>query len=221
MAKTSSLRAARSNASSSAPDLHACLAGDERAWSQLLGAYGPLIRKAVRWTLRNHPAKFAGPELEAEQDDIFQDICFRLVRSEYKLLRTYDPTRGSFATWLCVVARSAALDHLRNRQAVVQMSVEEMEALMEPCEDRKDAGWLLTLPGGLLSPRQQYVLHLLFEQDATTQEVAALMDVHPQTVRSLRNSALTRLRWHFYGNNPDASSATLPRQEVQRRCKAM
>lgn len=220
MSKETHARTSSKPAPASAPDLAACLAGDQRAWKHLLGAYGMLIRKAVRWTLAHKSAKFAGPQLEAEVDDVFQDVCFRLVQGEYKLLRTYDAARGSFATWLCVVARSAALDHLRNRQSMVHMTMDEMEALMDAHEDVTDSGWLFALPQGLLSPRQQYVLHLFFEQDATTQEIAAHMDVHTQTVRSIRNNALARLRWHFQ-NTAQTTPATMRRQEPQRTCKAV
>ncbi len=178
-------------------DLQACVAGDEKAWRRLLSEYGPLIRKAVRWTLRHRAASFSASALEADIDDVFQEVCFRLVRSEYRLLRTYDPQRSSFPTWLCVVARSAALDHLRNRRNGMQASPQELEKLETMVASQgKDEG-ILTLPRDVLSPRQSYVLHLAFEKDASTKEIAELMDVHPQTVRSMRNNALTRLRCFF------------------------
>ncbi len=200
-----------------APDLAACTAGDEQAWEQLLRDYGGPMRKAIRWTLQHSPAHFAYPELEAEVEDVCQEVCFRMVRSEYKLLRTYDSSRGSFATWLCVVARSTALDHLRNRKYAVQMTAQELEAVMEAHEDTDG---MLSLPREVLSPRQRYVLHLAFEQDATTKEIAALMDVHPQTVRSIRNAALARLRWHYFGAAYPKDTPRM-REETQSPCKVM
>ncbi|MCA1945448.1 MAG: sigma-70 family RNA polymerase sigma factor [Desulfovibrio sp.] len=199
------------------PDLNACLAGDEDAWRDLLATHGPLLRKAVRWTLRRHAANIAASELETDVDDVFQDVCFRLIRSEYKLLRTYDPTRASLGTWLCVVARSAALDHLRARTPTVHLTVQELEAVMEAQED---AGGLLSLPRELLTPRQLYVLHLYFEQDADTHDIAALLDVHPHTVRSIRNAALARLRWHYRHASPTTRASSRPK-ETQRACKAV
>lgn len=179
-------------------DLDACLAGDEKAWRRLITEYGPLLRRAVRWTLRHRAAKNSYPGLEVDTDDVFQEICFRLVRSEYRLLKTYDPKRSAFSTWLCVVARSAALDHLRNRRDMVQMSPDEVDQLVAVQDEE---GGMLALPRGILSARQAYVLHLAFEKDASTGEIASLMDVHPQTVRSIRNSALVRLRWHYTHND--------------------
>lgn len=178
--------------------LEACLAGDEKAWRQILVEYGPLLRKAVRWTLRRGAEKIAASTLEADTDDVFQEVCFRLVRGEYRLLKTYDPGRASFATWLCVVARSAALDHLRNRKHAEQASTQEIEELVASHEEE---GGMLSLPRDVLSARQAYLLHLAFEKDASTTEIAQLMDVHPQTVRSMRNSALARLRWHYSGKS--------------------
>ncbi len=178
-------------------DLEACLAGDEGAWRRLMQEYGPLLRKAVRWVLRQRAAKNSASSLEADTEDVVQEVCFRLLRSEYRLLKTYDPVRSSFGTWLCVVARSAALDHLRNRRLTQLLSPEELDNLAASHEQYDG---VLSLPRDLLTPRQAYVLHLAYEKDASTREIAELMDLHPQTIRSMRNNALARLRWHYAGS---------------------
>lgn len=190
--------------------LESCLAGDEAAWRRLLLDYGPLLRKAIRWTLKHKSEKNTYSALESDADDIFQDVCFRLVRSEYRLLRTYDPQRSSFSTWLCVVARSATLDHLRNQKYSMQTSPRELDDLVATQESE---GGMLSLPRDVLTARQAYVLHMCFEKDATTTEIAELMDVHPQTVRSMRNSALARMRWHYFG--PKNGSASESKESVK------
>lgn len=198
-------------------DLPACLAGDEKAWRRLITDYGSLIRRAIRWTLKPQGENFSPFALESDIDDVFQELCFRLIRGKYRLLATYDPDRSSFSTWLCVVARSAALDHLRNRKNQVQLSPKEIDELVAAHEEE---GGMLSLPRGVLSPRQAYVLHLAFEKDADNTEIAEILDVHPQTVRSIRNSALTRLRWH-YSNGKNAKKRSPASQETSRECKVM
>ena len=41
--------------------------------------------------------------------DAAQDVFVRLCAGDFRLLKTYDPARASLATWLAVVARSAAV----------------------------------------------------------------------------------------------------------------
>ena len=65
-----------------------------------------------------------------------------------------------------------------------------------PASIADDRG-MLDLPPGLLSRRQGTVLRLLFQDDLDTDEVARTLDIHPKTVRSLKQNALARLRHHF------------------------
>ena len=172
-------------------DLDGCLTGDKLSWERFMENYDRVIRRAVQWTLKSRSEKFAAA---AEVDDVVQDVYFRLIRSTYKLLKTYDAKRSSLTTWLCVVSRSAALDYLRNQKYMPHCDIDDMD-LAAPLSHPEDG--YLNLPHDILTPRQIYVLHLSFEKDLPTNDIAALMDVHPQTVRSLRNSAIMRLRDYY------------------------
>jgi RNA polymerase sigma-70 factor (ECF subfamily) len=52
----------------------------------------------------------------------------------------------------------------------------------------------LELPPDLLPARQALILKMLFEQDLPVEDVAKLLRIEAQTVRSLKHKALTRLR---------------------------
>ena len=174
---------------SSGVDLEACLAGDSLAWQAFMETYGPIVRKAVRWTLSQKGRRITSA---ADVDDVVQDVFVRLIQGTYRLLATYDPERSSLPTWLCVVSRSAALDFLRNRRhagAHIALGDCEEPLAKEPYQEEAYA-----LPTEILSPRQLYVLHCILERGMTTEEIARSMDVHPQTVRSLRHSAVLRLK---------------------------
>jgi len=190
-------------------DIEGCLRGEAAAWACLVECYGRYIRKAVFWTLRysrkNYPVssrgqafsrsdssgnweKFADP---AEVEDVVQEVYYRLVRGDYKLLKTYDPEKSSFGTWVCIVARSAAVDHLRNRGNGCHASLDEAG---EPGFLVEWAEPVCSIPSGLLTPRQMNVVRLSYEKELEVEEIAGLLGVHPNTVRSLRHSALVRLR---------------------------
>ncbi len=172
-------------------DLDGCLSGDKLSWERFMETYDRVIRRAVQWTLKSRAEKFAAA---SEVDDVVQEVYYRLIRGTYKLLRTYDSKRSSLTTWLCVVSRSAALDHMRNQRYMPHCDIDDLD-LAAPAELQEDG--YLSLPNNVLTPRQIYVLHLSFDKDLPTSDIAALMDVHPQTVRSLRNSAIIRLRDYY------------------------
>lgn len=174
----------------------ACLLGDTRAWQDFVGSYKPLITKTVHWTLQRYGYR---DTLAQDTEDVTQDVFFRLVRSNYRLLETWNPQRGTLPTWLTVVSRSTAMDYIRDRR-----NKQRAMALHVPLDEHMDLASApalhdgsLRLPDGILSPRQHSILHLMFEKDMTPEEVAAFLDIHPQTVRSIRHSAILKLREHY------------------------
>ena len=171
-----------------------CLEGQKRAWDAFVERYAPVIFAAVRGTLRGRGA--AGEEQTAE--DIAQDVFLRLIKNDLRLLRTYDPGRASLTTWLTIVARSTTIDFLRRRRLPL-VALDEAPPLRDtsrpdtasrsrPTED---------LPRGLLTARQELVLSLTFDQDMDAADIARLLRISPQTVRSTKHKAIRRLRRHF------------------------
>ncbi len=126
--------------------------------------------------------------------DITQNVFLKLVKDDFRLLRQYDPNRGSFTTWLAVLTRSTALDFLRAR-ARNHVPLEDYQDKLEA--EEKGPSLKVNYPVGLLTERQQSVLHLLFEKDLDPAEVGQLMGVKPQTVRSIKHQALDRIRTHY------------------------
>lgn len=169
--------------------LENCLLGDPEAWRNLFAQARPLIGTAVRYTLARH-----GLRDPADVEDVCQEVLYRLLLGERRLLATYDPQRGSFRTWLAVVSRSTAMDFLRRRESATHLPLDEAELT---ARDPDIAEQVLELPSGVLSPRQRTVLRMLFEQGLDAGEIAQQLDIHPQTVRSLRHSGLAKLKQHY------------------------
>ncbi len=170
-------------------ELEACLRGEKKAWDAFVDHAAPILFTAVRRTLRRYGVASDAGDVE----DLAQDVFVRLVKDGFRLLRSYDPSRASLSTWLTLVARSVTIDHLRRRKlpTVPLGGAEPTQAPAEPAE-------ALEVPAGLLSPRQQLVLTLLFDDDLSVEEAARALGVEPQTIRSTKHKAIVKLR-RFFG----------------------
>ena len=163
----------------------ALLNGDAAAWDGFVRRYGGLIVAAVRGIAPSH----------SDIEDLTQEVFVRLCKDEFRLLRTYDPGRAALSTWLTIVARSTARDTLRRRrmEVVPLDAVPEAHLAVDPVEPVRK----LKLPEALLSPRQREILTLLYDREMEVAEIAALLGIDPQTVRSAHHKAMVKLRAHF------------------------
>jgi len=174
-------------------DLKALSRGDKRAWDRFVRRYARVVFAAVQRRLGDR----AAPD---DVDDVAQDVFLRLCKSDYRLLRTYDPKRAAISTWLTVIATSVAIDHLRRRKPPASaLDAVPEESLAE--EPRLPAR--VSIPDGLLSPRQALVLELLYRRDLEVADAAEIMGVNPQTVRSMHHKALAKLRAHFQADEAE------------------
>ncbi len=165
--------------------LDALLSGDRQAWDAFVRRYAGLIVAAVRSV-----AMVAG-----DIEDFTQEVFVRLCKDDFRLLRSYDPTRAAISTWLTIVARSTARDGLRRRRAesLPLEAVPEAQLAVDPVEPVRK----LKLPEALLSPRQREILTMLYDREMDVAEVAAALGIDPQTVRSAHHKAMLKLRAHF------------------------
>jgi RNA polymerase sigma-70 factor (ECF subfamily) len=163
----------------------ALLNGDPAAWEDFVRRYGGLIVAAVR--------SLVPPPGEIE--DLTQDVFVRLCKDDFRLLRSYDPTRAALSTWLTIVARSTARDALRRKraEAVPIDAVPEGRLAVDPVEPPVK----LKLPEALLSPRQREILSMLYDREMDVAEIARALGIDAQTVRSTHHKAMLKLRAYF------------------------
>ncbi|TWT05630.1 RNA polymerase sigma factor [Reyranella sp. CPCC 100927] len=169
-------------------DLPALLAGGKRDWDRFVAAAAPVIHAVARRVVAAHGVS------ADEAVDVAQDVFVRLCADDRRLLRAYDPARSSMSTWLAVVARSCAVDHLRRRRQA-HTPLDDVPESATAIEDRHVER--LNIPAGLLTERQALILHLLYDREMDVAEVAAFLKVDAQTVRSTHHKAMLRLREHF------------------------
>ena len=174
-------------------DLQALTRGDKRTWDAFVIAAAPLINAVVRRTLSAYRLS------EEDVMDAAQDVFVRLCAQDFRLLKTYDPARAGLPTWLSVVSRSCAIDHLRRRRQATEPIDDVPEAFLG-VEDRHVEK--LRIPDGLLTARQVLVLKYLYDEERDVMEVARLLSVDAQTIRSTHHKALLRLRVHFREEGP-------------------
>lgn len=171
--------------------LERCLQGDSDAWDAFVDRFAPVIYGAVRRVVLARVQN--DPSISIE--DIAQEVFVRLLRRDAQVLRSHDASRASLATWLTIIARSTALDALRKRK----LATVPIEAGLDAQREQVPEGPPPTsrIPPGLLSPRQALVLHLLFDEQLDVSEIARILGIAEQTVRSAKHKSLEKLRHHF------------------------
>ena len=170
-----------------------CLQGRHGAWDKFVDRYGPVIFTAVGWTLRKHTSSVS----QQTAEDIAQDVFLKLIDRDFRLLRTHDSARASLRTWLTIIARSTTIDFLR-RKRLATIPLEQAPPLSVSIQASPEPNAATeNMPAGVLTPRQRLVLHLLFDREMSPEDVAGLLGVSPQTVRSSKHKAINKLRDHF------------------------
>jgi len=172
-------------------DLDACIRGDKRAWDVFVDRWAGIIHAAVGRAFQGG----RGAAVRAEVEDTVQDVFLRLVKDDFRLLRSYNANRASLSTWLTLVARSTAIDRLRRKRPPPTVPLEPGDTTRASTEPRSAGG--PEIPLHVLSARQRLVMTLLFDEQLSVAEAARFIGVDEQTIRSTKHKALTRLREHL------------------------
>ncbi|HEV3377196.1 MAG TPA: sigma-70 family RNA polymerase sigma factor [Thermoleophilaceae bacterium] len=164
-------------------------------------AHRQLAFSAAQWVLAD----------AAAAEDVVQDVFTALWRDPAK----FDPTRGSLAGYVAMMARSRAMDRLRTRNAGAAAAdrLAVREAVREPVEDStaervarlEAAGRALGVVGELPAAQRDAIL-LAYGRGLTTAEVARAAGVPIGTAKSRLRLGLRRAR-EVLAATPDAAAA--------------
>jgi RNA polymerase sigma-70 factor (ECF subfamily) len=122
-----------------------------------------------------------------------EDLAGETFERALRLWHRFDPKRGSARTWLCQVARTAALDHFRSekrrrrREQHAAMPDEFEERLAEGLSPELEAA-LRTLTAG---EREVIALRVVLDFDART--AAGMLGISPTNCTTRLNRALGKL----------------------------
>jgi RNA polymerase sigma-70 factor (ECF subfamily) len=161
--------------------------GDSAAFEQLYRATSSRLF-AVCLRIVNH---------RSEAEDVLQDVFTNVWRKA----RQYDPQRASGSTWLTMMARNKAIDHLRaNRTNHQSLPIDHAQELVEPAPNAELAAEaaieghrLDVCLGELEAPRRQLVRTAFFE-GCTYEELAQRSGTPLGTVKSWIRRSLAKLK---------------------------
>jgi RNA polymerase sigma-70 factor (ECF subfamily) len=164
---------------------------DKQVWGSLIGAG----RREGGARARGKGGVGGVAREPAEIEDLAQEVFVRLCKDDFRLLRNYDPARAGLSTWITIVARSTARDAMRRYRPVLMPidAVPEGRLAVDPVEPAER----LKLPEALLSPRQREILTMLYDREMEVAEIAKVLGIDTQTVRSAHHKAMVKLQTYF------------------------
>ncbi|MFN2157159.1 MAG: RNA polymerase sigma factor [Anaerolineae bacterium] len=158
-------------------------AGEERAFAELFGQYKNLVFKTAYLML--------GEPQEAE--DALQEVFLRVHRS----LRSYQPSKGAFTTWLHRITVNHCINRTRKRHLrflpIAQVHPGDMPSQPSPGDRLDDEDAVARALRGL-SAKLRAVVVLRYYWDMSYGEIAETLGIPLGTVKSRLNAALRALR---------------------------
>ncbi|MGE3140185.1 MAG: sigma-70 family RNA polymerase sigma factor [Thermoleophilia bacterium] len=156
--------------------------GDPDALAEIHRVHGGLVLGYLRSALRDPGAA----------EDVHQEVFLDVWRRG----RSYDPARASLGSWIMLIARSRAIDHLRRRVPEPRDIADDLRRDEDPAtspdllvERWAVAGMLASLPVA-----EARVLRMRFHEGLTQTEIAERTGIPLGTVKTYMVRGLRRLR---------------------------
>ncbi|MES3001047.1 MAG: sigma-70 family RNA polymerase sigma factor [Pseudomonadota bacterium] len=179
-----------------------CRTGDVRAFEELYVA-------TVRWML----ARIRRMVDDGQAEDVLAEVYIQV----WKSLDSYDERRAPPASWLAMIARSRALDHLRrekHRRGEEPAGELPDEARMddgpEQMLSRSQDAKMVQLSLATLDEDERLVLGLAYFHDCTQPQISSMTGMPLGTVKSLVYRAQQKLRKCFAAPKFHAASLMSP-----------
>jgi RNA polymerase sigma factor (sigma-70 family) len=170
---------------------------DARLRERLIAGDDDALAEAYdRWASLVHTLATRITYDPAAAEDITQDVFLRLWQEPDR----YQPDRGSLRSWLCMLARSRALDWVRRRDARARYQLAaatRTAAVAQPDIDdglmwRTEAKIVREAVQGLPADQRDAV-QLAYYQGHTYRQVAALLKIPEGTAKSRLRGALAAI----------------------------
>jgi RNA polymerase sigma-70 factor (ECF subfamily) len=184
---------------------------DELSDEQLItGLAGPEVEAALSALYDRYSRTVFGVGLKllggdrSSAEEVVQEVFLKVWRSSH----TFDPSRGSFSTWLYRVTRNVALDLYRKRTSRIRpvpdgdsqiASARDSSASPEAIVDDSWLSWRISRALEGLDAAHREVIELAYFQGLSQREISERTDVPLGTVKTRTYSAMKRLRGGLAG----------------------
>jgi RNA polymerase sigma-70 factor (ECF subfamily) len=162
-------------------------AGDHQALAQLYEQTRRLIYGVVVRILQH----------AEDAEEVVLDVYVQVWNQSI----SFDPARGSVEAWLCMIARTRALDRLRARAARPDLDQTNLpvDALtgdywLDELAVSQEARWLVGAALQALTPAERHLVNLAFYDGYTHREISGLMDAPLGTVKTRIRMCLQKMR---------------------------
>jgi len=168
---------------------------DVRLWKRLLAGDDDALAEAYdQWSTLIHSLAMRITADHAAAEDVTQDVFVHLWQHPDR----YNPDRGALRSWLCLLARSRALDWLRRRGAQDRCHAAAAAIAPMPAEVDDDVVWQAEAKAvreavAALPDRQREAVLLAYYRGRTYREVARDLDIPEGTAKGRLRAALSGL----------------------------
>lgn len=155
---------------------------EQQAMTEIFDRYSGLVYSVALRVLKD----------SGQAEDVTQEIFFQLWRNP----DSFSSSRGSLASWLLVVARNRAIDHLRRRRPSEPVDEVVLPSATNLQNDAERNMMMQRVRGivGELPEEQQRSLEMAFFDGLSHSEIAEKTGQPLGTVKTRIRSALTSLR---------------------------
>lgn len=155
--------------------------GNEQALAAIYDAYSPALYGLAKNIVGN--------------DEIAQDVLQECFIKIWKQIKLFDPSKGSFFTWIINICRNLSIDEQRKSNRVQQGPTLDEENHSLTYQNTNGIGLRNILQN--LPKEQQLVLDFIYFKGYTQQEVAAVTGWPIGTVKTRSRAALLSLKKFF------------------------
>ncbi|MCC6321395.1 MAG: sigma-70 family RNA polymerase sigma factor [Phycisphaerales bacterium] len=169
-----------------------CAAGDRRAFEILYDRFAPRVFGLL--------VRLIGSREDAE--DVLQEV----MSETWARASRYDPSLGSAATWVLMLARSRGIDRIRKRRGMMTtLAAAAREAPdTAPADAPADASPRLRAALEELPAEQRLVIEMAFYRGLTRDQIADALGIPVGTVKTRIRLGIRRLseQGEELGHNP-------------------
>ncbi len=195
-----------------AEDVHEALGGNEDAQRRLVARLVPVIQGRVSWRLLT----YGGPRSRQMAEDLTQDILLCLFDHDAKILRGWDPRRGTLEHFVGMVTqlRVCSLLRGRGRHATRERSIDDLP--LEPHSDgdlerqvaaRQRLRYLIASLNGDLNRRDWRLFEALFLDERCATEVGLELDMSVDAIYQWRSRFRKKARRLMAAIDPGGEAA--------------